>query len=66
MLRIVFEVIFMTIREMRTQLGDTQSELSARYNIPFRTIQNWESGIRKPPEQIHTGPASNTRKCRSC
>ena len=22
------------------------------YNIPFRTIQNWESGIRKPPEYI--------------
>lgn len=40
----------MTIREMRLRMGDTQSEFAARYNIPFRTIQNWETGIRKPPE----------------
>ncbi len=32
----------MDIREMRTRLGDTQSEFAARYNIPFRTVQNWE------------------------
>lgn len=42
----------MNIREMRTQLGDTQSEFAARYHIPFRTIQNWETGLRKPPEYI--------------
>lgn len=34
---------------MRTRLGDTQSEFAARYHIPFRTIQNWEAGVRKPP-----------------
>lgn len=44
----------MDIREMRTRLGDTQSEFAARYNIPFRTIQNWEAGVRKPPEYIVT------------
>jgi transcriptional regulator with XRE-family HTH domain len=42
----------MNIREMRKQLGDTQSEFALRYNIPFRTIQNWEAGTRKPPEYI--------------
>ena len=42
----------MSIRDMRLQLGDTQSEFSARYGIPFRTIQNWESGERKPPVYI--------------
>ena len=42
----------MNIREMRTRLGDTQSEFAARYNIPFRTVQNWEAGLRKPPEYI--------------
>ncbi len=42
----------MDIREMRNALGDTQSEFAARYNIPFRTIQNWEAGIRKPPEYV--------------
>ena len=42
----------MIIREMRAELGDTQSEFAARYDIPFRTIQNWETGVRKPPEYI--------------
>lgn len=42
----------MNIRELRTRLGDTQSEFAVRYNIPFRTIQNWETGVRKPPEYI--------------
>lgn len=42
----------MNIREMRTRLGDTQSEFAARYNIPFRTVQNWETGVRKPPQYV--------------
>lgn len=42
----------MDIREMRIRLGDTQSEFAARYNIPFRTVQNWETGMRRPPEYI--------------
>ncbi len=42
----------MNIREMRTLLGNTQSEFAARYKIPFRTVQNWEAGARKPPEYI--------------
>ena len=39
----------MNIREMRTLLGDTQGEFAMRYKIPFRTVQNWEAGVRKPP-----------------
>lgn len=46
------EVIVMDIREMRRRLGNTQSEFAARYNIPFRTVQNWETGTRKLPEYI--------------
>lgn len=42
----------MYIREMRTRLGDTQSQFAARYNIPFRTVQNWEAGVRTPPEYV--------------
>ena len=45
-------VIDVNIREMRMQLGDTQSEFAARYHIPFRTIQNWEAGVRRPPEYL--------------
>lgn len=44
--------ITMDIRSLRKQLGDTQSEFAERYNIPFRTVQNWENGVRKPPEYI--------------
>ena len=46
------EVICMDIRGMRMQLGDTQSEFAVRYQIPFRTVQNWEAGVRKPPEYM--------------
>lgn len=42
----------MTIREMRASLGNTQGEFAVRYNIPFRTVQNWEAGVRNPPEYI--------------
>ncbi len=46
------EVMNMNIRELRTRLGDTQSEFALRYGIPFRTIQNWEAGVRNPPEYV--------------
>lgn len=42
----------MNVRDLRKQLGDTQGEFARRYHIPFRTIQNWETGTRKPPEYI--------------
>ena len=42
----------MDIRTMRMKLGDTQSEFAERYQIPFRTVQNWETGARKPPEYL--------------
>ena len=42
----------MDIREMRNRLGETQSEFAERYHIPFRTIQNWETGVRVPPAYI--------------
>ena len=42
----------MTLRDMRMRLGDTQSEFAARYGIPYRTIQNWETGLRRPPEYL--------------
>ena len=44
----------MEIREMRSLLSYTQSEFAARYNIPLRTIQNWEAGVRIPPEYVLT------------
>lgn len=40
------------IRDLRKKLGDTQNEFAERYSIPFRTVQNWENGVRKPPGYI--------------
>ncbi len=30
----------------------TGSEISRRFNIPLRTVQDWKSGKRKPPEYV--------------
>lgn len=42
----------MHIRELRALLGITQGEFAERYHIPFRTVQNWETGVRNPPEYV--------------
>ena len=42
----------MDIREMRNRLGYTQADFARRYQIPFRTVQNWESGTRVPPDYM--------------
>lgn len=39
----------MELKEMRKLLGLSQSAFGKRYNIPVRTIQDWESGHRKAP-----------------
>lgn len=28
----------------------TMRDLSRKYNIPYRTIQDWKAGVRNPPE----------------
>lgn len=42
----------MTIKEMREKLGLSQTKFAQFYGIPKRTIENWESGTRKPPEYV--------------
>lgn len=42
----------MTITEMREYLGTSRVAFSRLYKIPVRTLENWESGARKPPEYI--------------
>lgn len=44
----------LTIKEARTQAKLTQMQLSERYGIPVRTLQDWESGRRTPPEYVVT------------
>lgn len=42
----------MTIKEMREMLGMTQQEFSDRFEIPVRTIQDWERERRTPPKYV--------------
>lgn len=42
----------MEIKELRKALNMTQTEFSKEYNIPQRTIQSWELGVRKPPDYV--------------
>ncbi len=42
----------MKIKELRKQTGLTQTQFGALFGIPMRTIQEWESENRKPPEYI--------------
>lgn len=40
------------IKRMRLYLKMTQEEFSNAYGIPVRTLQQWESGRRNPPEYV--------------
>lgn len=42
----------MKIKEARQAAGLTQQEMSVRFGIPKRTIENWEAEVRTPPEYI--------------
>lgn len=42
----------MTIREARLNAGLTQQRMSEVFEIPKRTIENWEAGTRKPPAYV--------------
>lgn len=41
-----------SIRELRESVGENRSEFSRHTGIPVRTIEDWESGRRTPPEYI--------------
>ena len=41
-----------TIKELCSEYGLSQIELSRRFDIPYRTVQDWYSGTRKPPEYV--------------
>jgi len=39
----------LNIREIRALANLSQVNFGKKYNIPLRTIQDWEAGRRKPP-----------------
>ncbi len=42
----------MEIKELRILSGLSQQAFSDKYKIPKRSIENWESGKRTPPEYV--------------
>ena len=42
----------MTFKELRTSTGMNIKEFSEYFNIPYRTMQNWESERRQCPEYL--------------
>ena len=41
------------IKEIRQLTGLSQAKFAARYEIPKRTIENWETGKTEPPEYVY-------------
>ena len=40
------------LKEARKAAGLSQAEMSSMFEIPKRTIENWESGTRTAPEYV--------------
>lgn len=44
--------MIMTIRDVRQSASLTQKQMSDLLGIPLRTIEDWDSGRRKPPKYV--------------
>lgn len=42
----------MTIKEIRTRMNLTQEGFAIKFDIPKRTIENWEGGVSKCPDYV--------------
>lgn len=40
------------IRSIRENTGLSRARFSELYEIPLRTIEDWETGVRKPPAYV--------------
>ena len=45
-------VKIVTIKELRSLTGLTQAKFAEKYEIPRRTIEDWERDLRTPPEYV--------------
>ena len=51
-IRIYLQEQKMQVAEMRTLLDESRIAFSKQYNIPVRTLENWESGKSQCPEYV--------------
>lgn len=42
----------MTIKEAREQAGLSRAEMSRLFEIPIRTLEEWDAGRRTPPPYV--------------
>lgn len=42
----------LTFHEVRALSGLTQKEFAEKYNIPQRSVENWDAGSRNPPDYL--------------
>ena len=42
----------MTITEIRAISRLNKTKVAEKYNIPYRTLQDWEAGKSKPPAYV--------------
>lgn len=42
----------MSVKQLRAITGLSQKAFGEKYHIPKRTVENWESGSRKPSETV--------------
>ena len=42
----------MNIKEAREQSGLSRAEMSRLFEIPLRTLEDWEAGKRTPPPYV--------------
>ena len=42
----------MKVQDLISSSGLTMKEISKRFGIPYRTIQDWNAGRRTPPEYV--------------
>lgn len=44
--------VTMTFKEIRQSSGMNLTEFSKYFEIPYRTVQNWENGVRQCPDYL--------------
>lgn len=42
----------MLITEIRALTNLNKKDFATKYNIPYRTLQNWEGGVRECPKYV--------------
>lgn len=48
----LWDVAHLTIRDIRQHTGLSQAAFAARYCIPRRSVENWESGVSTCPDYL--------------